>query len=112
MNPESMKSPRANRPGWAAGWLDHPALSALLAGSWLALSHSLEPVHLLSAALIGLVLPRLLRPFMPEPSAIHWAPVARLLAVVVWARVWERAGVVRVLGGRQSEASSDVHRLR
>ena len=30
------------------GWLPHPILSALLAASWLALSHSLAVVHLLS----------------------------------------------------------------
>jgi multicomponent K+:H+ antiporter subunit E len=82
-----------------AGWFDHPALSALLAGSWLALSHSLEPVHLLSAALIGLVLPRLLRPFMPEPSAIRWAPVPRLLAVVVWDIVMSNIAVAKLVLG-------------
>jgi multicomponent K+:H+ antiporter subunit E len=99
MNPESMKSTPVTQPGRAGGWLDHPALSALLAGSWLALSHSLEPVHLLSAALIGLVLPRLLRPFMPEPSAIHWAPVPRLLAVVVWDIIMSNIAVAKLVLG-------------
>jgi multicomponent K+:H+ antiporter subunit E len=44
-----MKSDTLDR---RAGWLDHPVLSLLLAASWLALSRSLEPVHLLSAALL------------------------------------------------------------
>ena len=39
------------------GWFDHPVLSLLLASSWLALSHSLALVHILSAVLIGLIVP-------------------------------------------------------
>ena len=46
MNPNT--SPPAN-PARKPGWLSHPLLSLLLGASWLALSHSLEPVHLLSA---------------------------------------------------------------
>lgn len=83
----------------APGWLDHPALSALLAASWLALSHSLAPVHLLSAALIGLILPRLLRPFLPEPGLVRWAAVPSLLAVVVWDIVMSNIAVARLVLG-------------
>ena len=56
-----MTAPHTDRlPVRKAGWFDHPVLSVLLGISWLALSHSLEPVHLLSALLIALIVPRLL----------------------------------------------------
>jgi multicomponent K+:H+ antiporter subunit E len=67
-----------------SGWLGHPVLSLLLGVSWLALSHSLAPVHLLSAVLIGLIVPRLLRPFLVDASGLYWPAVPRLVGIVVW----------------------------
>ena len=47
-----MTAPHTDRlPARKAGWFDHPVLSVLLGASWLALSHSVELVHLLSALL-------------------------------------------------------------
>lgn len=65
-------------------WFAHPWLSALLALSWLLLQHTLAPVHLLSAALIGLLLPRLLHNFLPGTSRVRWLPALRLLRRVLW----------------------------
>lgn len=65
-------------------WLSHPWLSALLAASWLLLQHALAPVHLISAVLIGLVVPRLLHDFLSKVASIRFAPVPRLMAVVLW----------------------------
>ena len=56
------------------GWFPHPVLSALLAASWLALSHSLAVVHLLSALLIGWGVPRLIAPFLGQPTASTGPP--------------------------------------
>jgi multicomponent K+:H+ antiporter subunit E len=67
-----------------SGWLDHPVLSILLGVSWLALSHSLAPVHLLSAVLIGLIVPRLLRPFLADASGLYWPAVPGLVGIVIW----------------------------
>ena len=64
-------------------WLAHPWLSALLAATWLLLQHSIEPVHLLSAALIGLILPRLLHNFLPQAASIRVVPAVRLLRFVL-----------------------------
>ena len=47
----------SHSPVRTVGWFDHPVLSLLLAVSWLALSHSLALVHILSAVLIGLIVP-------------------------------------------------------
>ena len=57
-----------------ARWLSHPILSLLLGVSWLALSHSLAPVHLLSALLIALIVPRLIHPFL--------GPAAHILSLI------------------------------
>lgn len=65
------------------GWLARPGLSILLALAWLALAHSLAPIHLLSAALLGLCVPRLVSSFLPPPVTVHWGPALRLTAVVL-----------------------------
>ncbi|MDO9202772.1 MAG: Na+/H+ antiporter subunit E [Hydrogenophaga sp.] len=80
MNPNT-SSPHATHR--KPGWLSHPLLSLLLGASWLALSHSLEPVHLLSALLIALIVPRLLHPFLGEHARIDWWAAVRLTAVVL-----------------------------
>ena len=52
----------------SVGWFDHPLLSLLLGVSWLALSHSLALVHVLSAVLIGAIAPRVF-PILLERGA-------------------------------------------
>lgn len=64
-------------------WFSHPVLSVLLAISWLALSHSLAPVHLLSALLIALIVPRMLHPFLGDAARIDWLAAIRLAIVVL-----------------------------
>ncbi|MBX3609905.1 MAG: monovalent cation/H+ antiporter subunit E [Hydrogenophaga sp.] len=82
------------------GWFDHPVLSALLAGSWLALSRSVEPVHLLSAALLALIVPRLLHRFLaPASRGLHWPTVGRLLIVVIYDIVKSNLIVARIVLG-------------
>lgn len=80
-------------------WLAHPALSVLLAASWLLLQHSLEGAHLLSAVLIGLVIPWLLDPFLPDTTTIRWVPAARLARRVVWDVIVSNFVVARLVLG-------------
>lgn len=117
MTPPTSRSP--NSPG-RARWLGHPVLSLLLGASWLALSHSLEPVHLLSALLIALLVPRLLHPFLGEASGIDWAATLRLLFVVLWDIVVSNITVARLVLGPQDRMhpawlpvplASDHHRV-
>lgn len=82
------------------GWFSHPVLSVLLAVTWLALSHSLALVHLVSAATIGLVVPRLLSHFLGEADRIHWPSAWRLLWVVLWDIVISNITVARLVLGR------------
>lgn len=81
------------------GWLAHPWLSTLLALTWLLLQHSVEPVHLLSAALIGLILPRLLRHFLPQAASIRVRPAMRLLRYVLWDILVSNITVARLVLG-------------
>lgn len=85
-----------------AGWFAHPVLSLLLAVTWLALSRSLEPVHLLSAALLGLLIPRMLRPFLHVGSPIRWRPAMALTAVVTWDIVMSNITVAKLVLGPMS----------
>jgi multicomponent K+:H+ antiporter subunit E len=85
------------------GWLSHPWLSGLLAVTWLLLQHSLEPVHLLSAALIGLILPRLLQHFLPQAAPIHVKPALRLLRFVMWDILVSNITVARLVLGSNSQ---------
>jgi multicomponent K+:H+ antiporter subunit E len=83
-------------------WLGHPWLSALLALSWLLLLHTLAPFHLISAALIGLVTPRLLHGFLPATQPVRLWPAARLLGIVLWDIVVANITVARLVLGPMS----------
>ena len=53
------------------GWFGHPWLSLLLALLWLLMQQSLAPAHLLSAAVLALVVPRLVHGFLGPASRVH-----------------------------------------
>ncbi len=80
-------------------WFGHPWLSLLLAVSWLLLQHTLAPIHLLSAVVIGLTLPRLLHDFLPAATRVHIVPAVRLLGVVLWDIVVSNVVVARLVLG-------------
>ena len=84
------------------GWFGHPVLSLLLGLSWLALSRSIEPVHLLSALLIGLIVPRLLGSFLAGGNPIHWPTAVRLALVVLKDIVLSNITVARLVLGPMS----------
>lgn len=84
------------------GWLAHPWLSALLALSWLLLQQTLAPVHLLSAVLISLVVPRLIASFLPVAPALRARPALRLAAVVMWDIVVSNIAVAKLVLGPMS----------
>ena len=104
-----MKHPHTTAPGAHArpvparrGWFPHPVLSLLLGASWLALSHSLAVVHLLSAALIAWGVPRLVGPFLAPAGRVHWPTALRLAAVVLWDIVVSNIAVARLVLGPMS----------
>ena len=83
----------------SVGWFDHPVLSLLLGVSWLALSHSLALVHVLSAVLIGLIIPRLVGGFLKPGDRLHWPSVIALAGVVLWDIVVSNITVARLVLG-------------
>ena len=48
------------------------------------LSHSLDASDLLMAVILGLVIPRLVRPFITRTPHIHWQPAVKLCFIVLW----------------------------
>ncbi len=88
-----MSTPHARR------WLKHPWLSLLLGAAWLLLQHSVSVFHLISAALIGLIVPWLLRDFLPAPKTLRLQPALRLAGVVLWDIVVSNITVARLVLG-------------
>jgi multicomponent K+:H+ antiporter subunit E len=79
-------------------WLDHPVMSALLAVVWLLLQQSLAPGNLITAALLGLLVPRLLHGFLGAPVRVRrWATVLRLTGIVLWDIVAANFTVARIV---------------
>lgn len=95
LNPSATATDRDAHPSWLA----HPVLSVLLAVCWLALSRSVEVFHLLSALLIGLVVPRLLHGFLLTTGRIRWWPALRLMRVVLWDIVMSNITVAKLVLG-------------
>ena len=86
------------------GWLPHPVLSLVLAVVWLLLQQSVAPAHLLSAAVLALLLPRLLHDFLGD--AVHpQSPRAmlHLAGVVLWDIVMSNITVARIVLNPASE---------
>lgn len=73
-------------------------LSVLLAGAWLLLQQSLAPGNLITAVLLGLLVPRLLHGFLAAPVQVHsWRAVLRLSGVVLWDIVVSNFIVARIV---------------
>lgn len=70
-------------PARARGWFGRPLLSLAIALCWLLLQGSLELAHLLAALAIGLVVPRLVAPFLGPHTHLRGARTALRLAVIV-----------------------------
>jgi multicomponent K+:H+ antiporter subunit E len=68
-----------------ARWFAHPVLSVLIGIVWLLLQGSLEPVHWIVAAVLGLVIPRLVAGFLPVTTRLRAGRTAlRLAGAVLW----------------------------
>ncbi len=63
------------------------------------LSHSLDASDLLMAVILGLVIPRLVRPFITRTPHIHWQPAIKLFFVVLWDIVISNFRVAKLVLG-------------
>ena len=65
-------------------WLPHPFVSVMVALSWIMLTHSLDAATLLVALLLGILIPRLVQPFISRTPDINWILALKLFFVVLW----------------------------
>jgi multicomponent K+:H+ antiporter subunit E len=80
------------------GWFAHPVLSLLLAAAWLLLQQSVVLPHLITAAMLGLGLPRLLHGFIGEGTLPRKPMVAlRFTGIVLWDIVISNLTVARIV---------------
>lgn len=84
-------------------WLPAPLLSLAVFCTWLLLSASLEPAHLLMAAVLAVLLPRLGERLREDhPRARRPLVAAKLALVVLWDIVLSNLEVARRILGRES----------
>lgn len=92
-HPEGSRDPAGRR-----RWFAHPALSVVIAVSWLLLQGSLAPAHLLWAVILGLVLPWLAHGFIGEGLRPRAPLVAlRLGLTVLWDIIVANLTVARIV---------------
>ncbi|MDO9071860.1 MAG: Na+/H+ antiporter subunit E [Rubrivivax sp.] len=78
--------------------LVNPSKSLLVAVSWLLLRQSLALPDLITAAVLGLVLPLLVRGFLgQDPSPRRWGRALRFGALVLWDIVVSNITVARIV---------------
>lgn len=78
--------------------MKRPVLSLLIAATWLLLQESLAVPQLLTAAVLGLVLPRLLQGFLGPVTRLRApATVLRFTALVLWDIVVSNLTVARLV---------------
>lgn len=81
-------------------WFSHPILSGFIALSWIALMHSVEIFHLVAGICIGVVIPRLIQPFLGERHRVNWWQALRLSGIVLWDIVLSNIVVARLVLGK------------
>lgn len=95
---------RTSRPAW----LPSPVLSVMVAGVWLMLVNSLAPAHLLSALILGLILPLPMQRLRTTQAGLrHPGKIFRLTVKVLWDIVLSNIEVARRILGPESALRPD-----
>jgi len=93
-----MSRPNDNSPIAAPGWFARPVLSVLVAATWLLLQQSLALPQLITAAVLALLLPRLLHGFLGPATRLSAPGTAlRFAALVLWDIVVSNLTVARLV---------------
>lgn len=80
------------------GFLPHPVLSVVLAMGWLLLQQSLAVPQLITAAVLGWGLPRLVDGFLGERLQVRsWRTALRLVFIVLWDIIVSNIVVARIV---------------
>ena len=80
-------------------WLPHPLVSVIVGLSWLMLSHSLDAATLIMAAVLAILIPRMVRPFIDYTPNIQWQPAFKLFFVVLWDIIISNLRVAKLVLG-------------
>ena len=64
--------------------LPHPFVSVIVGVSWLMLNHSATLFDVTVAFILGLIIPKLVQPFIVNTPNIHWTSAFKLFFVVLW----------------------------
>lgn len=81
-----------------ARWLAHPVLSLLLSASWLLLQQSVAVANVLTAVVLGLVVPRLVHGFLSAAVVPRsWRALLRFMGVVLWDIVLSNIAVAKLV---------------
>lgn len=64
--------------------LPHPFVSVIVALSWLMLGHSAEFFDFIVAVILGLIIPKVIQPFIVRTPNIHWDLAIKLTFTVLW----------------------------
>ena len=64
--------------------LPHPFVSVIVAVCWLMLNHSAELFDVVVAIILGLIIPKLIQPFIVNTPNIHWRSAIQLFLIVLW----------------------------
>lgn len=80
-------------------WFPHPFVSCLVALSWLMLASAIDTTNLVTALFLGILVPRLVKPFIARTPDIHWGPAVRLSCVVLWDIIVSNFRVARLVIG-------------
>lgn len=80
-----------------------PLLSLVLFVSWLLLNNTVDPAHLLLAAVLALAIPWFTEPLRPErPRPRRWGVAGKLALVVLWDIVLSNIEIARRILGPES----------
>ena len=84
-----------------------PLLSLVLFGAWLLLNNTVDPAHLVLAAVLALAIPWFTEPLRPDrPRLRRWGVAGRLALVVLWDIVLANIEIARRILGPESAIHS------
>ncbi len=64
--------------------LPHPFVSLIVVCSWMMLAHSAAPFDIFMGLLLGLIIPKLVQPFIVRTPNIQWMQAVKLFFVVLY----------------------------
>lgn len=80
-------------------WFPHPLVSIIVGISWLMLSHSADASSILTALVLAIFIPKLVRPFIDHTPNINWIEASKLFLVVLWDIILSNINVAKLVLG-------------